>query len=82
MAANYVCVKPCFINQRFRPGDVVEEEVATIVPKCFKALRSRTAATMEAEIEELIPEKAAGKKSRPKPITMSDIKGKTAEYLA
>lgn len=79
--SNFVCTKPCFIKRRFLPGDVVDGEVADVIPSCFKSLKSINPAAIEAEIERVVPEVAERKPGRPKAVTMSEIKGKTPEQF-
>lgn len=73
MAANYVCTKDCFAGSRFRPGDVVTEEVAAFVPSCFRKLVSKQSAKMQAEIEDILPEMADENPNHIKPISMTDL---------
>jgi hypothetical protein len=75
----YVCIKETFIGARFRPGAVVEEDVASQNPSCFKKLMSKASAKMASEIEELVPEIAELNKDRIVPLSMSDLRNKTPE---
>ncbi len=71
--AFYVCKKPCFVDRRIYPGEVVDETIAEQSIPNFTKLKSTKPTSMEKEIEDLIPEVAERNANRIVPMTMSDL---------